>query len=119
MLGAALTATQGYGAPDVARPYERARELCAQVGDTVWLPPVLLGLGRFHQSRGELQIARGLGERLLAIAESTRDTTLRLAGHNAMGIMAFHGGEFESALAHLQQGIHLYDPGEHGPDRSI
>ena len=119
MLGAALTATHGYAAPDVARAYERARELCAQVGDTVWLLPVLLGLGRFHQSRGELQIARGLGARLLAIADSTGDTTVRLAGHNAMGIMAFHAGEFESALAHLQQGIHLYDPGAHGPDRSI
>ena len=58
MLGAALTATLGYGAAEVARPYERARELCAQVGDTVRLLPVLLGLGRFHLSRGELQIAR-------------------------------------------------------------
>jgi predicted ATPase len=89
------------------------------VADTVWLLPVLLGLGRFHQSRGELKIARGLGERLLAIGESTRDTTIRLAGRNAMGIMAFHCGELESALDHLQQGINLYDPAEHRPDRSI
>src|SRR5439155_869821 len=46
MLGAALTATHGYGALEVARAYARARELCEHVGDTVRLLPVLLGLGR-------------------------------------------------------------------------
>jgi predicted ATPase len=118
MLGAALTATQGYGAAEVARPYERARELCAQVGDTVRLLPVLLGLGRFHQSRGELQIARGLGMRLLAIADTTHDATVGLAAHHAVGIMAFYGGEFAAALAHVEQGTRLYDPSQHSPNRS-
>ena len=118
MLGAALTATKGYGAAEVARPYERARELCAQVGDTVRLLPVLLGLGRFHLSRGELQIARGLGTRLLGIADATHDATVGLAAHNAVGIMAFYAGEFEAALAHVEQGARLYDPSQHSPDRS-
>jgi len=118
MLGAALTATLGYGAAEVARPYERARELCAQVGDTVRLLPVLLGLGRFHQSRGELQIARDVGARLLGIADSTDDATVGLAAHNALGILAFYGGEFAAALAHLEEGARLYDPGQHSPNRS-
>ena len=118
MLGAALTATQGYGAAEVARPYERARELCAQVGDTVRLLPVLLGLGRFHQSRGELQIARDLGARLLGIADATDDAAVGLAAHNALGIMAFYAGEFEAALAHVEEGARLYDPSQHSPNRS-
>ncbi|HEV8150540.1 MAG TPA: AAA family ATPase, partial [Gemmatimonadales bacterium] len=118
MLGAALTATQGYGAAEVARPYERARELCAQVGDTVRLLPVLLGLGRFHQSRGELQIARDLGTRLLGIADTTHDAAVGLAAHHAVGIIAFYGGEFDAALAHVEQGTRLYDPTQHSPDRS-
>src|SRR5262249_12036455 len=54
LLGASLTATHGYAAPEVERTYARARELCEQMGDTVRLLPVLLGLGRFHQGRGEL-----------------------------------------------------------------
>ena len=118
MLGAALTATQGYGAAEVARPYERARELCAQMGDTVRLLPVLLGLGRFHLSRGELPIARDVSARLLGIAEATHDATVGLAAHNAVGIMAFYAGEFETALAHVEQSARLYDPGQHSPDRS-
>ena len=118
MLGSALTATHGFAAAEVARPYERARELCAQVGDTAQLVPVLLGLGRFHQSRGELRLARDLGARLLAIAEATHDAAVALAAHNALGIMAFYGGEFETALAHLERGIQIYDAGEHSPTRS-
>jgi predicted ATPase len=118
MLGAALTATQGFGAAEVARPYERARELCAQLGDTVRLLPVLLGLGRFHQSRGELGIARDLGTRLLGIADTTHDAAVGLAAHNAVGIMAFFAGEFDAALAHVEQGTRLYDPGRHSPNRS-
>ena len=118
MLGAALTATHGFGAAEVARPYERARQLCAQMGDTIQLLPVLLGLGRFHQSRGELAIAHELGRRLLAIAETTHDVTVGLAAHNALGIMAFYGGDFEAALGHVERGLELYDPDAHSPNRS-
>ena len=119
MLGAALTATHGYGALEVARAYARARELCEHVGDTVRLLPVLLGLGRFHQGRGEVQIARGLAARLLAIADTTHDPAVGLAAHNALGIMAFYGGEFDAALAHLEQAMEVYDPSEYSPNRSI
>jgi tetratricopeptide (TPR) repeat protein len=119
MLGGALTATHGYGAAEVARPYERARELCGEMGDTIQLFPVLLGLGRFHQGRGELAIANDLGRRLLAIAEATTDAAIGLAAHYALGIMAFYAGEFEAALAHLERGIDLYDADRHTPSRSV
>jgi predicted ATPase/DNA-binding winged helix-turn-helix (wHTH) protein len=118
MLGAALTATQGYAAPEVARTYGRARELCAQVGDTPQLFPVLLGLGRFYLVRGEFPTARLLGTQLMTMGEATRDPTPLLAAHNALGIVSFYAGEFEAALAHLEQGIALYDPEQHSPNRS-
>jgi predicted ATPase len=44
-LGTALTATQGYAAPEVASTYARAWELCTQMGETPQLLPVLLGSG--------------------------------------------------------------------------
>ena len=108
-LGAALTATEGYAAPEVARTYARAWELCAQVGDTAQLLPVLRGLGRFYVVRGEFQTARDVGTRLLTIAEATRETVPLLAAHNALGIVSFYAGEFEAALDHLERGIALYD----------
>jgi predicted ATPase len=118
LLGAALSATQGYAAPEVARTYARARELCEQVGDTAQLSPVLIGLGRFYLVRGEFQTARDIAAQLLTIAEATRDIVPLLAAHNALGGVSFYAGDFEAALAHLERGIALYDPEAHSPNRS-
>jgi predicted ATPase len=95
-LGPALIATRGYGAPEVAQVYTRARELCQQMGEggtlncapsavadagngpggpapmqsrqTPDVFPVLRGLWVFHEARAELQVARELAEQLLVLA---------------------------------------------------
>jgi len=117
-LGTALTATQGYAAPEVARTYARAWELCAQMGETPQLLPVLLGIGRFYVVRGEFKTARDVGTRLLTMAEASRDPALLLAAHNALGIVSLYAGEFEVALDHLERGIERTDSAEHDPTRS-
>jgi predicted ATPase len=66
-LGPALMAVKGWGDPDVAQAYSRARELCRQVGATPQLFPVLWGLWGWYQMRGDLgmaQEARALLEEL-------------------------------------------------------
>ena len=118
LLGAALSPTQGYATPEVARTYARARELCEQVGDTAQLFSVLLGLGRFYVVRAEFQTARDIAAQLLTMAEATRDTAPLLAAHNVLGVVSFYAGDFEAALAHLERGIALYDAEVHGPNRS-
>jgi predicted ATPase len=118
MLGSALTALKGHAGPEVERAYARARELCDHVDDTPRLFPVLLGLGWFYLIRGSQDAARDVGRRLLAMAEATRDPAIFLAAHNALGLVSFYGGEFETALAHLERGIALYDPKAHSPTRS-
>lgn len=118
MLGSALTALKGHAGPEVERAYARARELCEHVDDTPRLFPVLLGLGWFYLIRGSLDAARDVARRLLAMAEATRDPAIFLAAHNALGLVSFYGGEFETALAHLERGIELYDPNAHSPTRS-
>jgi predicted ATPase len=89
------------------------------MGDTLALLPVLLGLGRFHQSRGDLDVANDIAARVRAIAEATRDPAATLAASNALGILAFYGGEPRAALAHLERGLALYDPEQHSPTRSL
>jgi DNA-binding winged helix-turn-helix (wHTH) protein/predicted ATPase len=116
--GSALTATQGYAAPEVARTYERAWQLCAQVGETPQLLPVLLGVGRFYVVRGEFQTARAVGTHLLTMAEATRDGAMLLAAHNALGIVSLYAGDLEVALGHLERGIELYGSDEPGAARS-
>jgi predicted ATPase len=117
-LGTALTATQGYAAPEVARTYAQAWELCMQMGDTPQLLPVLLGIGRFYVVRGEFKTAHDVGSYLLTMAETTRDPALLLAAHNALGIVSLYAGEFEAALDHLDRGSEPNGPDEHDPTRS-
>ena len=53
--GLAYMALKGYAAPEVARAYTRALELCRQLGETPQLFPVLIGLSRFYYVRAEVR----------------------------------------------------------------
>ena len=118
MLGGALTALKGHASREVEQAYAQARELCEHVDDTPRLFPVLLALGWFYLVRGSQGAARDVGRRLLAMAEATGDPAIFLAAHHTLGFVSFYGGEFETALAHLERGIELYDPEAHSPTRS-
>ncbi len=91
-LGPALLATQGNAAPEVERAYARARELCAQLGDTPQLFPVLRGLMQYYQNRGDLQTATQLGEQLLRLAQAQPDPALRLLAHYQLGMVLCNRG---------------------------
>jgi predicted ATPase len=112
MLGAAVIATQGWAAPEVARAYARARALCTETGVTPQLLPVLVGLAGFYLMRGELRVAREMDEQLLALAEGAGDPATLVAAHNMVGLRLFYGGQFLEALAHLEQAWSLYDPAQ-------
>jgi adenylate cyclase len=101
---------RGPTTPEVEETYKRALELSEQAGDVPELLPVLLGLGWFYLTRGSLRAAREVGNRLLAMAETTRDPAVVLAAHHRLGLVSFYAGEFEAARAHLEQGMTLYSP---------
>jgi len=106
--GAALTATKGYAAPDVARTYARAWELCGKVGSAPDVLPVLRGVGRYYLLRGDLATAHAVAARLMMAARETDDVAFHLAGENALGVALFYAGEFEAARAHLERGLDLF-----------
>src|SRR5262249_54068660 len=54
-LGPALMAIKGHAAPEVARAYSRALELCRQTGETPHLFQVLRGLWAYYMQRAELR----------------------------------------------------------------
>jgi tetratricopeptide (TPR) repeat protein len=112
-LGSALIATKGFAAPEVLRTYDRARELCHQVGETPQLFQVLRGLWFFYLMRMELQTARELGEHLHTLAQQVGDPALRLEAHYALGNTLNFLGELAVAQAHFAQGITLDDRRQH------
>jgi predicted ATPase/DNA-binding winged helix-turn-helix (wHTH) protein len=109
-LGVALMTTKGYADPEAKQAYDRARELCQQIGQTPQLLPVLWGLAAFYYVRAELTTARELGEQLLRVAQEEGDQALFLEAHQELGGTLLSLGEFTSALQYLERGIHLYDP---------
>ncbi len=112
-LGTSLMATQGYAAPAVGKAYDRARELCQQVGETPQLFPVLWGLTVFYAVRGELPIARELGEQLLNLAQRVQAPIFLMEASLGVGVIYVLLGELTQAREYLERGVTLYDPLQH------
>lgn len=112
-LGAPLMMTRGYTAPEVKSVYDRAWELCQELGETTQLFPVLVGLSRFYYGRSSSQRMGGVRERIQALAQNGHDTSLMLVAHMMLGGNLFFQGDFIRARAHAEQGLNLYDPRRH------
>jgi class 3 adenylate cyclase/predicted ATPase len=118
-LGPALSTIKGFAAREVEETYTQARELCQQLGETRQLFPVLWGLARMHDSRGELNLGHELGEQLLALAEHVQDPALILEAHHTLWANLSSLGELTSARTHLDRGFVLYDPQKHRHHASL
>jgi len=112
-LGPALVVTRGYAAPEVEATFNRARELCQELGEVPQLFPALRGLSLFYLVRSEMQTAHELGERIFSIAQSTQDPSVLIEAHLVLGAILCHMGELVSSLEHSEQGFALYDPRQH------
>jgi TOMM system kinase/cyclase fusion protein len=112
-LGGALMPARGFIALEVERAYERARELCAEIGQTPELFQAFIGLSLFYYHRGELRTSTDLAERALALAERAGEGPLLLAAHTRLGINLYTMGEPTRALDHFEQAIRVHDPEEH------
>ena len=113
-LGAPLMITKGWGAPEVERAFNRARELCQILGETEDLFGVLASLWVFHVSaRTELKDAQELAQQLLDLAHETDDPTLLLQGHLATAITLFYRGRLATMREHVRRGLRLYDASRH------
>jgi class 3 adenylate cyclase/predicted ATPase len=109
-LGSALIATKGHAAPETGQAFDRARALCAHVGETPQRFRALRGLCGFYRFRGALRTAQELGEQLVQLVEGATDPMPRLEAHEALGGVLSYLGEYAAAWTHLEQGIPLIDP---------
>jgi predicted ATPase len=108
-LGPALMASKSPAAPEVEQTYARARTLCQQIGETAQLFPTLRGLCEFYRNRGELPVARELGEQLNRLAQGAAAPLPRLEAHIALGTALYFLGEYAAARIHLELGLELSD----------
>jgi predicted ATPase len=111
-LGPPLIATKGNAAPEIERTYLRAHELCQKVGEVPQLFSALWGLW-FSSCQQGVGKSQGLAEQLLTLAGRAQGPGPLLEAYHALGPSYLWGGELSTALAHLEQGIALYDPLQH------
>lgn len=106
-LGEVLTTIKGFGVPEVAQAFARARELCRQLGETPRIFRTLLGLWSFCVERAELTTAHELATQLLHLAETLQSQRFRLWAHFSLGLTLYYRGEQTSAHQHLEQSLAL------------
>ncbi|MFT5138817.1 MAG: putative ATPase/class 3 adenylate cyclase [Lysobacterales bacterium] len=112
-MGPSLMAVRGYSAAEVEVAYQRAHELCDQVGETPRLIPVLGGLWAYNQVRANLDEALAYATRLLKIGKSTKNDDLLLEAHVFLGVSNLHLGCFKESIEHMRAAIKRYDEGKH------
>ncbi len=104
-------ATKGFVDPEVKYTYARARTLCQPVDTTPDLFPAVRGLWEFANGMAQHQVARELGEQLLAIllaiAQPSHDPGYLLEAHHALWTTLLHCGEFVAAYTHIEHGLAL------------
>ncbi len=104
-LGAPLTASKGYSAPEVEHNYNRAGELCRAVGDdeTTHFFRALYGTWRVHLLRADYARALEFGHQLLRLAEASGNGTQLGAAHRALGSTLYYLGDDPAAASgHLE-----------------
>ncbi|MFQ5550957.1 MAG: adenylate/guanylate cyclase domain-containing protein, partial [Gemmatimonadales bacterium] len=112
-LGPALVAARGFGDSSVGRAYARAWELCQRLEDNVHLPLVLRGRQVFHLLSGELHKAREFAMQFVDLAEGQHEPALRVGSYHALGQTLFFQGDLIAARKTVEQGMALFDPGQH------
>jgi tetratricopeptide (TPR) repeat protein len=113
VLGLSLSATKGFGVPEIAEHYAPALALCDRLGDRPQLSAALSGLSVYNTIRGELSTARELGLHALRIAEEVGDATLLVQAHYDLAQILVNAGEPASSLEHVRDALALYDPADH------
>ena len=112
-LGPALITLHGYGEPEAARAFERARLLCGEMDEGPRLARVLYGLSTYYQARADLPAAIELGEQCLTLAEKIGDGSLRILGHLRLGLSFYYAGEHARGLDHHERALALHEPERH------
>ena len=113
-LGAALIAARSFAAPETGQAYERAWQLCQQLGVGAEQMPVLFGRWIHHTARAELAAGLAVADEMLRLAEAQGDTGLSLIAYRALANTKFFTGDLAGARTDAERALAGYDRTRHG-----
>jgi predicted ATPase len=108
LLGQASFAASGYASPEATRAFNRARELCAEIGDDGSIFPVLAGVFLFQMTGGHHANSIITANETIERAGRTDNTGARLVGNLLVGLSGFHLATLAHARAHFEKAIGYY-----------
>ena len=112
-LGAALIAARSFAAPETGQAYERAWQLCREVGDGPQQMQALFGAGSSGRPR-RARAMPGSGGRHAGLAEARNDAGLMLVACRALANTEFFAGDLAAARRHAEQALAACEPRRHG-----
>jgi class 3 adenylate cyclase/tetratricopeptide (TPR) repeat protein len=110
VLGQALTSGRGWGAPELAEVYSRARQLALKLNRPRALLSALWGQFLDYWARADLRRAQRLAAELRELGDTAGDVLMQVVGCAAAGATHFQLGEFTTGRAYLEKALALYDP---------
>jgi class 3 adenylate cyclase len=118
-LGRALVDHQGGGGEQVRTAFERARELCLELGETGELIRVHDGLTNYHFAHFELDKVLCYVDEMRDVGRKTGDPHAILMAHRSGGYANWLLGRLADAARELQLLIHMYSPERDGPRSAL
>ena len=112
-LGGALAHVTGVTSEALVSVYDRARELCRQIGDRKPQFIAEWNLWHVHVVRGDHWRTWELGEQLMATAEREGDPDLLLQALHVEWVELCAKGQHRESLASCERGWAFYDPVRH------
>jgi class 3 adenylate cyclase len=117
-LGMALCVAQGYGTSPAGEAFDRARQLCAALGQSDRLPQAMTGQFAQRLYRAQLKSAYQLSEELLDLGKTWTDSPAQVWTSKAImslgcisrGQSSLALGNFDAARNDAENGLRLYEP---------
>jgi class 3 adenylate cyclase/tetratricopeptide (TPR) repeat protein len=113
-LGPALMSIRGFGAPEAAAAYRRARQLAQSLSDSRLLFAGIWGVWLTAGQTMEIDERAKLADELFRVAAPLNDTALELQAHHATWATLIFRGDLLSMQEHVRRGLELYDRRVHG-----
>jgi class 3 adenylate cyclase/predicted ATPase len=109
--GNALFHARGYGAPETAEAFVRARESAVDDKGASERLKIDYALWAGNFARGELQSMRAHAAAFLRDVSDRPDSPEVGVAHRCAGTTHMFAGEYQAARAHLEQALALFQPG--------
>ncbi len=113
ILTPALMVTRGWADERIKALVDRSQQLVDFLGDSPQLVPTVWLLWLFHCSSAHHEQAWAQAKRLLAMAEQSGDSSLKIMALIALGNTALNEDRLKETQGYFEQVLALYDPAQH------